>query len=162
MRLSLLLTICILFLSTTIYGHGVSYSRTDDHAVSVKFQYSGGDPMSYASVLVFGPHSDPDLEYQNGRTDTKGKFAFIPDRAGLWKVIAEDGTGHKGVLSIQIDPASFKKNESRDASSTAEHSSSPKTITLGAGGSFRSILLGLSLIANLTLVIALIRTRKRT
>ena len=50
--------------------------------------------MSYAQTMIFSPQ-DQKTEYQNGRTDRKGRFAFYPDIVGKWRIEVSDGMGHK-------------------------------------------------------------------
>ena len=58
--------------------------------------------MSYAKVYVYSPNSkETDVEFQNGRTDAKGNFAFVPDSAGTWRITASD-MGHKADLQINV------------------------------------------------------------
>lgn len=129
-------------------GHGVTYGELDEPAVAVRFGYAGGEPMSYAEAKVFGPQSTPDLEFQNGRTDARGVFAFVPDRPRAWSVEANDGTGHRAVMELQVDGES--------------HAARPAAPTPGGQGPTPSkILLGLSLLANLALAAALLRARRR-
>jgi nickel transport protein len=75
-------------------AHGTDYSLVEGEALTaVAFNYSDGEPMAYAEVLVFSPQ-DPKVEHQNGRTDKHGKFAFCPDMPGAWRISANDGMGH--------------------------------------------------------------------
>ena len=52
----------------------------------------------------FSPENDK-IEYQNGRTDQNGIFAFFPDVAGLWRIEANDGVGHKEQGKIDVSEA---------------------------------------------------------
>ncbi len=140
MRIVLAFLLCLLLQAGQVYGHGVHYSLAEAQAVSVVFGYAGGEPMSYAEVLVFGPDSPPDLEFQNGRTDSRGMFAFIPDKPGTWRIAASDGTGHRAEFSIPV-AESLLPNEG-DAPSPSSR--------IGPSGT--TILLGLSLLANLALI----------
>ncbi len=56
--------------------------------------YSGGQPVSGAEVKIFSP-ADSEKEFQAGRTDANGVFAFVPDTAGEWGFIVDDGMGHR-------------------------------------------------------------------
>jgi len=75
-------------------AHGTGFTRHDAaDTVSFSFYYASGEPMSYCSVAVFSP-DNADLEFQNGRTDQRGGFAFLPHQTGGWKVHVTDGRGH--------------------------------------------------------------------
>lgn len=60
------------------------------------------------NIRVFSPDSDE--PYQEGKTDVHGKFGFGPDRAGTWKVIADDGMGHRETLDILLSEDFFGEN----------------------------------------------------
>ena len=97
----------LLLILLALYPHGALAHGTghrvmeDSKAVAVEFFYSDGQPMQYAAILVFGPQDD-EVEYQNGRTDREGRFAFYPTAAGDWRIEVDDGMGHKEVGIIQI------------------------------------------------------------
>lgn len=99
----------ILFLSvTSSFAHDVKISiELAPPSVIVRSFYSGSEPISYASILVFSP-SDAGTEYQNGRSDADGVFAFVPAKAGEWKFIIDDEMGHKEEKIIEIS-AEFLK-----------------------------------------------------
>ncbi|EGB15094.1 hypothetical protein DND132_1888 [Pseudodesulfovibrio mercurii] len=139
----------MLLLSSPAWGHGVTYGVIPDHAVAVRFAYAGGEPMSYAETKVFGPDSPPDLEYQNGRTDARGVVSFVPDAPGTWTVTAWDESGHKGALEVPVTGS--------EAGLAAQAASVPQ----GGGATPVSVGLGLSLLANLALLVMVLRQRKR-
>ncbi len=66
--------------------------------------------MSYAEVFLFGPH-DLKVEYQNGRTDQKGRFSFYPSVPGAWRIEAGDGMGHKEVGIIEVQKSQAMKQQ---------------------------------------------------
>ena len=137
-----LLLFCLV--SGTAYGHGVTHGFIHEGAVAVQFSYSGGEPFSYCQVKVFGPGDDPDLEFQNGRTDARGVFAFVPDRTGTWRMVAWDESGHRSEVTYE---------------QTASDKSAPvPTMNLQKNKVFK-VLLGLSILANITLGILLSRKK---
>ncbi len=92
-------------------AHGTGYRILGDNkAVTAEFYYSDGEPMSYAGVLVFSP-GDEKTEYQNGRTDRQGRFAFYPDKNGAWRIEANDGMGHKAQGSFEVREEKSDKTE---------------------------------------------------
>lgn len=132
------------------YGHGVTYGICDEHAMAVRFIYAGGEPMSYVEAKVFGPESPPDLEFQNGRTDARGVFAFVPDRPGSWQVEAWDNLGHKGSIEVIVE----QSNTGLKVGSQIE--------TINDSSAVIRILLALSVIANLAIVIAFIKRPRQS
>lgn len=102
-KILLLLVISFLTSASLAVAHGVTYKIAENTAVAVQFGYAGGESMSYATTKVFGPESSEDLEFQNGRTDALGRFAFVPNLPGLWRVVATDNLGHRGTIEVNID-----------------------------------------------------------
>ena len=51
-----------------------------DGVVLVQFAYSSGEQPTYAKVEVYSP-ADDKVEFQNGRTDAQGRFAFMMRQA---------------------------------------------------------------------------------
>jgi len=83
-------------------AHGVAYQVSTDSSIIIKVEYDDGDAMSYADVLIYSP-DDKKVEYQNGRTDKNGVFAFVPDKPGVWKVEVDDGMGHGLVTEVTVE-----------------------------------------------------------
>jgi nickel transport protein len=140
--------------SSACWGHGTGYRLLENTAdVALEFRYSSGEPMAYAEVLIWHPE-DTKIEYQNGRTDRLGRFAFLPNAPGNWKVVVKDGMGHQVTAICPVDTAS-PAGPSPESRATG----APPPRVPGA-------LLGLSLLANMTFCIAIVcrfrklRTRK--
>ncbi|WP_152551621.1 hypothetical protein [Polycyclovorans algicola] len=82
------------------HGHGAEFrSLPDVDALSLRFGYSVGEPMADTDVRVVAPD---DTLWQQGRTDGAGTFSFLPDRAGRWQVIADDGLGHEVMADLDV------------------------------------------------------------
>jgi nickel transport protein len=134
-------------------AHGTGHRLiTDSAALTVEFFYSDNEPMSYAEVFVFGPQ-DHQVEYQNGRTDQRGRFSFYPSVPGAWRIEAGDGMGHKevGIIEVQkeiADESTIKNIPAMDAGKSATPSVFLKTIT------------GLSVILNIFLVFYILKAGK--
>ena len=94
----------LFFLPCRLWAHGVVYEIKGDKAVIIKVTYDDGEPMSYAEIEIFSP-DNKDIEYQNGRTDKNGSFAFLPDQIGGWKIIVNDGMGHGVVTEVEVKEA---------------------------------------------------------
>ena len=131
-----------LLLTDEIFAHGTGYRHSGFRAVALEFMYSTGEAMSYREARVFSP-SDEKFAYQSGRTDEAGRFAFVPDRAGMWRVIVRDEEGHQCTAEIEVT-----------AETLAGGSQSQDTGTILHG---RELLLrgmlGISLIFNIALII---------
>ncbi|MDD4700769.1 MAG: hypothetical protein PHI96_00955 [Desulfovibrio sp.] len=77
------------------YGHALrAMELSQNTAIVVQFAYSTGEVPAYAKVEVYSP-ADAALEFQNGRTDAQGRFAFVPNAPGQWRVIMADNMGHR-------------------------------------------------------------------
>jgi nickel transport protein len=94
----------VLATSGMAYAHGMSHEVTKKEAVMIAAEYDDGEPVSYAEVKIYSPEGGR-VEYQNGRTDKKGRFAFLPDRAGEWKINIDGGMGHFKSTVFVVDEA---------------------------------------------------------
>lgn len=64
----------------------------------------GSEPASYAPYTLYAPSAS--LPFQEGQSDKNGIVAFVPDRAGMWKLVATPGSDHGGHLfdiSFEVD-----------------------------------------------------------
>ncbi len=135
----------ILLSACEISAHGTGYRYSALSAVALEFMYSTGEAMSYREAKVFSP-SDEKFAYQSGRTDEKGRYSFVPDSPGVWRVIVRDEEGHQCTAEINITAENFSpKNESQTQTQ-------PSTIPNSTEIFIRS-LLGVSLIFNIALII---------
>ncbi len=80
-------------------AHGVR-GKVASGGVIVKAEYTTGESMSYAKVEITAP--DKKIPFQIGRTDRNGRFCFYPDTPGKWKVVVEDGMGHRLEMAIPV------------------------------------------------------------
>lgn len=110
----------------------------------MRFVYSDGQPAAFAGVEVFAPGNE--APYQSARADAQGNFAFIPTSAGTWRVVMNDGMGHRAEVDLAHQQTSDTASPPSDAKPTKASSQ-------------HSVLLGLSLLANLFMAIALFRKR---
>ena len=85
------------------FAHGTDYRIISKKAVVMEFFYSDKKPMQYAEVLILSPKNDT-IEYQNGRTDQNGRFAFLPEMPGEWRVKVNDGVGHAVSATVAVNP----------------------------------------------------------
>ena len=100
--IGLALTVSLMLFSTDkLSAHGTGYRRSELRAVALEFMYSTGEKMSYREAKVYSP-KDEKYAFQSGRTDEVGRFAFVPDVAGTWRVIVRDEEGHQCTAEIEI------------------------------------------------------------
>ena len=95
-------------------------------------------------------------------TDAQGRFAFMPDAPGQWRIIMADNMGHRVEHAVEVSAGqspgqSTGQNAGQNANNTAA-----KGLTPGVGEFSMPlrILLGLSLLANMALAVAVLRRRR--
>ncbi len=97
-----LILIFLFSLSGGAWAHGVEGEVTYlPHVVMIKASYDTGEPMSYARVEIYAP--DSKIKFQIGRTDRNGRFAFVPDVSGQWRLAVLDGLGHRLSLNVKVN-----------------------------------------------------------
>ena len=117
-------TMCLLATVENVWSHGVRGRISSGSGILVEAEYDDGEPMSYSSIEIFD--SEKKLPFQSGRTDRNGRFLFYPDTMGDWKVVVNDGMGHRLALKATIDKTlNLKKTDERQAKSMNK-SSLPK------------------------------------
>ena len=94
----------LLLLPQTVQAHGTEGALCQGGWV-VEAKYAGGEVMSFAKVTVSAPNSDK--PFQTGRTDRNGKFAFVPDVPGTWRLVADDEMGHRLTMAVEVPAASL-------------------------------------------------------
>jgi len=88
-------------------------------SVTAKAYFSKNAPMAQSGISVYAPGSEK--PFQTGNTDPQGNFVFLPDQAGTWKVVADDGMGHKGTSQVEITKSFFTGDEQMTVSDTHQH-----------------------------------------
>ncbi len=93
----------MLALPTVLCGHAIEaeVEHRSGPALTVHFEYSNGDPAD-AEVLVYSP-AEPAMIFQRLRTDLRGRASFVPDAPGEWRIVADDGFGHRAELQLAVD-----------------------------------------------------------
>jgi hypothetical protein len=92
---------CIFFISRSAISHGVTGAIHMDSAVIAEIRYDNGEPFSYSQVKIYAPGNDR-IEYLNTRTDAGGVVAFLPDKKGIWRIVASDGLAHGKELEFDF------------------------------------------------------------
>lgn len=99
-----LLTAVWIACSGTAYAHAVRHAVSGQGATTVRWHYHDGRPLVSSSVTVYAP-GQPDIPFQEGSTDLKGGFAFVPHTNGRWRVTVNDGAGHAADVYVEVDQA---------------------------------------------------------
>jgi hypothetical protein len=95
-------TVIWLGVAAIAQAHGmVAEVQASTGAVVVACAYSNGDPVD-AEVLVYSP-TEAGRIFQKLRTDIRGFASFVPDAAGTWTVVADDGIGHRAELELAVE-----------------------------------------------------------
>ena len=159
---SLVFAALLLLGAAQAHAHALYAAHTLQGSVAlVQFAYAGGQVPTYAKVEVYSP-ADAKVEFQNGRTDAQGRFAFMPDTPGQWRIIMADNMGHRVEHAVDVSP-------SQGSAQIAAQTSGPNTDKPAANGATPGVgefsvplrvLLGLSLLANMALGAAVLRRRK--
>jgi nickel transport protein len=93
-----LLVLPLACLAGTLHAHQLNHRAQTGNAVIVALRYGDGSPFSYESAEVYRPAES--IPFLAGRTDANGRLAFIPDRAGDWRIKAFSEDGHGGDFTV--------------------------------------------------------------
>jgi len=100
-----ILTLIFMFMGTVgmLQAHKLEVNLIPHPPVVVmEAGYSGhSHGISGGDVFIYAP-GGAEKAFQTGKTDAEGKFAFIPDQPGEWRVVVDDGTGHKSEKVISL------------------------------------------------------------
>ncbi|WP_051257768.1 hypothetical protein [Desulfovibrio cuneatus] len=152
MRIVLLTCLLLAGWGSPVQAHGLGWQSDPAPAMVVLFTYAGGEPMAYASIKVFAPN-EAEVEYQNAHTDKTGRFAIVPGAAGPWRIVADDGMGHRqeAVLDVAAPQAA--------SGASANMTTPPQTSSTGTSFVLR-LALGLSVLGNIFCGLYGLRKRK--
>ena len=131
----------LIILCSTTLAHGTEVQWLDNNKnqpFSMFFSYSTGEPMAAVKVKVYNPNK---TTFITAQTDRNGKFAFLPDQPGLWRIEAYDADGHKAAVEKIFQPGTTIISQNL------------------ANCNWLKGLLGLSLILNIFVLIRTIRQR---
>ncbi|HHE74163.1 MAG TPA: hypothetical protein ENL37_03640, partial [Desulfobacteraceae bacterium] len=125
-------------------AHSTGYRVLEgEKSVTAEFFYSDNELMRYSEALVFSP-GDNKVEYQNGRTDQMGRFAFSPQALATWRIEVNDGVGHAVHTTLKVE---LQGADEHGLKITPTDRKAP----FGDSSGFSRIVVGLSLILNLCL-----------
>lgn len=132
------------------FAHALVGTRINGgSAVALEFAYSTGDVPAYAAIEVYGP-DDAKVEFQNGRTDRLGRFAFVPDKPGLWRAVLSDNMGHRAEVPVNVGTPGAAASQSG-----AVRPERPASVALKA-------LLGVSALLNLGVFLTWLKRRGKS
>lgn len=108
----------VIFLTSLVIGiagpgleHGIEVDFVKRApSVIATCSYTGSGSVKNAEVLVYSP-GEGDDEYQKGGTDVNGVFAFVPDAPGQWKIVVDDGHGHRKEAAVTVTEEFFLSEE---------------------------------------------------
>jgi nickel transport protein len=63
--------------------------------------YGLGVPTAAADVAVYSP-ADSQTAAFTGQTDVDGRFSFAPSVEGEWRVVVDDGYGHREQRTVAV------------------------------------------------------------
>ncbi len=111
-----------------LQAHKLELNLTPNPPVVVaEAGYSGHNHgLAGADVFIYAPE-EAEKAFQTGKTDSSGKFAFLPHKAGDWRVVVDDGAGHRSEKGLTLGEDFFlQKKLLSDLSDSSELSSSPE------------------------------------
>lgn len=77
--------------ATSLFAHIVQYN-VGQKAIYVSIFFDKEHISSWSKYELYAPEAS--LPYQQGRSDTNGVIAFLPDRAGKWRLDVHAGSDH--------------------------------------------------------------------
>lgn len=82
-------------------AHELQHSVTDASATVITIDYPSGEPFAYENYELRFPGDR--FPFQSGRTDARGRIAFVPNRAGQWRLRVFSEDGHGLATAIDVD-----------------------------------------------------------
>lgn len=160
----LLALFLLLLVSGNVFSHGVEL-RTEETPpfIVVQAAYSGHHEISGMKIMIYSPDSKE--LFQDGKTDIHGKFSFTPDRTGTWKIIADDGLGHKKSIELSLSERFFSHGEESAREvvlAELPHAKVIREFTFAGIPSIYRIIFVLAIILGLTGILFGIMSKKKT
>lgn len=89
--------------SLAALAHDLHHEVSQGQAVVIRLSYADAAPFAFEAYEIY-PQDDK-LPVQVGRTDARGRIAFLPERAGAWRIKAYSEDGHGLDLTLTTDAA---------------------------------------------------------
>ncbi len=94
--------LCALLGSLPASAHDLTLSNeVRPPFVLVRAAYGESEPVPFAAVEIYAPAGGDGL-HQKGITDRDGNFAFVVRQEGRWRIVVDDGMGHRAETSVDI------------------------------------------------------------
>lgn len=86
-------------------AHGTEGWLEEGCGIRLVARYDDGEPMRHARVSIAcrDESGENTIIFQTGYTDRKGRFLFIPEDNGKYRVTVQDEMGHQLVLGKMVD-----------------------------------------------------------
>lgn len=101
MRIVTTTLLLLLLAAAPVAAHGVRTEVAVGAMTVATFVHEDGAPMAGVPFTVQAPGDGG--TFLSGSTDLHGRVAFLPDRAGAWKVRVAGADGHGAVVTISVD-----------------------------------------------------------
>lgn len=85
------------------YAHDLQHEVDSAQAVVVTLHFTDAKPFSFEAYEIY--RQGEKLPVQVGRSDAQGRIAFLPDRAGTWRIKTFAADGHGLDFTVQTDAA---------------------------------------------------------
>ena len=138
------------FAAAPASAHETLHEVQRGKAIAVKACFASGEALAYAPYEVYSP-ADPEIPYQEGRSDRNGWVAFVPNAAGKWRLKVIDESGHG--LHIEVEA---------DAPAGAAAAQAPTAGAASSGAFLLRSLVGLAAIGAVFAALILAHRRKGT
>ncbi|MEF3191615.1 MAG: hypothetical protein K6347_03560 [Campylobacterales bacterium] len=89
----------ITLVALMLHAHELLHAPVEG-AYALRFFYADNTPFAYETVEIYAPGES--VAFQTGVTDKLGRFAFVPDRPGNWKIKAFSANGHGATVTIHV------------------------------------------------------------
>lgn len=101
----LLLALCLGLVPSAALAHDLHHEVSQGQAVVIRLSYADDTPFAFVAYEIYP--KDEKLPVQVGRTDARGRIAFLPERAGAWRIKAYSEDGHGLDFALTTDAASI-------------------------------------------------------
>jgi nickel transport protein len=156
-RFVLLLNLLLVWLLPATAHDLQTTLRMEGRIAVLEATYEGEEEASFLAVSVQAPAEDAANSdaFQKGRTDFHGRFAFLPDRPGEWKITIDDEMGHRVIETFTVPATSLSSTVGDDADAAGP--------VRGEGGrsSTEKVLVGLSVLFGASGFLMAFLTRRR-
>jgi nickel transport protein len=95
-----ILSVYVLF-PLMLMPHGMNHKQLKG-GLGIEAAYLDGSPMAGCDVEIYSP-ADKESPFQTGVADKHGRFIFFPNQKGTWKLVVDDGMGHRLETTILVD-----------------------------------------------------------